>query len=111
MILIQMMPWKGGRTSFMKFHKEMCTRITTEVREEEFGSYQFDGSDLVDAFIAWMQHIPEHHRVCTLDTMLIGIPVQMVGCTSRTFPEWEVWRFHERKIQARGGYPSVYVFL
>jgi hypothetical protein len=38
-----------------------CTHITTEVHKEEFGSYQFDGSDPMDVFISWMQHIPEHH--------------------------------------------------
>jgi hypothetical protein len=48
MTLIQKIPWKGGRISFMKYRQGDVHCITIEVCKEEFGSYWFDGSDLVD---------------------------------------------------------------
>jgi hypothetical protein len=34
-----------------------CVHISAEEHGEEFGSYRYDGSELVDTFIAWIQHI------------------------------------------------------
>jgi hypothetical protein len=59
------------------------------VCEEEFGPYQLDGSDPVDAFIIWMQHILKHNWVCTLDTMLIGILAQWWDMHQEHLREWE----------------------
>jgi hypothetical protein len=50
-----------------------CAHMSVEERKEEIGPYCYDGSELVDTFITWIQHIPEHQRPCTLDTILIGI--------------------------------------
>jgi hypothetical protein len=36
-----------------------CAHILAEEHVENFGSYQYDGSELVDTFISWIQHIPE----------------------------------------------------
>jgi hypothetical protein len=49
--------------------------ISTEECEEEFGSYQHDGSELVATFITWLQRIPDIGRNHTLETMFLGIPV------------------------------------
>lgn len=59
-----------------EFSMRKCTHITIEVREQYFGFYRFDGSNPMDAFIAWMQHILKHHWIHALNIVLIGIHMQ-----------------------------------
>jgi hypothetical protein len=72
-----------------KISTRRCTQITTEVHEEEFMSYQFNGIDLLDTFIAQIQHIPILHSVHALDTILIGIPMQWWETRQENLHEWE----------------------
>jgi hypothetical protein len=56
MTLILKMPWKGGKKLY-EVSTRRCMHISAEVHEEEFGSYRYNGSDPVDTFISWIQHI------------------------------------------------------
>ena len=87
--------WK---TKLYEFSTRMCTRITTEVHGEEFGSYRFDGSYMVDKFIAWMHHITKHHQVLSLDTILLGIPAQWWEVHQEPPHEWEAMEDSMREI-------------
>jgi hypothetical protein len=62
--------WK---ISFMRCQQGGVHISQIEECVEDFGSYQYDGSELVDILIAWIQHIPEYQRFHTLDTVLVNI--------------------------------------
>jgi hypothetical protein len=85
------MPWKGGSQKLYEVSTRRCTHISTEVHEEEFGSYQTMAQKPVDTFIAWIQHILEHHRAHALDIVLIGILARWWD-TSEPYREWEYLR-------------------
>jgi hypothetical protein len=52
---------KRWQNKLYEFSTRICACITTEVCEEEFGSYRFDGSDPVDVFISWIPNIFKNH--------------------------------------------------
>jgi hypothetical protein len=64
--------------------------ISIEACEEDFGSHRYDGLDPVDTLIARIQPIPENHHTCTLDYVLIGIPVQWWEVHREPYREWVV---------------------
>jgi hypothetical protein len=88
----------------------ICTRITTEVHEEEFGSYQFNGIDLMDTFISQMQYIPILHWVRALNTVLIGVPMQWWEMHQEHLHEWESVEYSIRERFRLGVDVRQYIF-
>jgi hypothetical protein len=58
---------------FYKVSTKRCTHISIEERGENFGSYRYDGSNLVDTLLALIRHIPKYHWPHTLDSIMKGI--------------------------------------